>query len=79
MEIQGKLGLKKEDRLSRIDYISPILHTKWLKMFKIGINDEQYLSCSACVAPNLLIKRRQNWLAVKEKTKTRIEKIPETL
>lgn len=28
MEIQGKLGLKNEDGLSRIGYISPILHTK---------------------------------------------------
>lgn len=76
MEIREEIRAQKEDRLSRIDYISPILHTK------MGINDGRYLanSCSACVAPNLLIKRRQKLACSQnKKKKTRIEKAPETL
>ena len=45
---------------------------KWLKMFKIGINDGRYLSCSACVAPNLLIKTPSK-LACSQKRKRKQE------
>ena len=68
MEIREEIRAQKEDRLSRIDYISPILHTK------MGINDGRYLanSCSACVAPNLLIKTPSK-LACSQKRKRKQE------